>query len=133
MSKGAVAGSSAAQPPRRRGGPGRPFQKGQSGNPSGLPAGIADVKAAARALTPLAMQTLSAIASDLTAPAAARVSAAQALLDRGWGKAAQPVDGDGQGGPIKAEITTIDAKSLPADARTVLREAVRAAKAAGDS
>lgn len=34
----------------------------------------------------------------------ARVSAANYLLDRGWGKAAQPIDGDGEGGPIVVEI-----------------------------
>jgi hypothetical protein len=36
---------------------------------------------------------------------AARVSAANALLDRGWGKPSQPVDGDGEGGPI--QVTAI--------------------------
>jgi len=35
------------------------------------------------------------------APPAARVSAASAILDRGWGKPAQPVDGDGEGGAIQ--------------------------------
>lgn len=32
--------------------------------------------------------------SQPKAPAAARVSAAQVLLDRGWGKATQPISGD---------------------------------------
>ena len=35
------------------------------------------------------------------APPAARVSAANSILDRGWGKPAQPVDGDGEGGAIE--------------------------------
>ena len=38
-----------------------------------------------------------------TAPAAARVAASTALLDRGWGKPAQPHDGDGEGGAIQHE------------------------------
>ena len=35
------------------------------------------------------------------APAAARVQAAQALLDRGWGKPTQPIAGDDEFDPIK--------------------------------
>jgi hypothetical protein len=35
----------------------------------------------------------------------ARVAAANSLLDRGWGKAAQPVTGDEEDGPVKLEIT----------------------------
>jgi len=35
------------------------------------------------------------------APAPARVSAAQALLDRGWGKPTQPIAGDDEADPIK--------------------------------
>jgi len=34
------------------------------------------------------------------APAAARVAAANSLLDRGWGKATQPIAGDEESGPI---------------------------------
>ena len=37
---------------------------------------------------------LAGIASAEDAPPAARVSAAQALLDRGWGKPAQPHTGE---------------------------------------
>ena len=73
------------------------FKKGQSGNPGGRrrrPEArklYADVKAAARALTQDAIDTLSAIMKDPKAPAAARVSAASAVLDRGHGKPAQAV------------------------------------------
>jgi hypothetical protein len=35
----------------------------------------------------------------------AKVTAAQALLDRGWGKPSQPVDGDGEGGPVQLTVT----------------------------
>ena len=41
-------------------------------------------------LTALAIRTLTGVCGSKAAPAAARVSAAQALLDRGWGKPAQP-------------------------------------------
>jgi hypothetical protein len=73
------------------------FKKGQSGNPGGRrrrPEArklYADVKAAARELTQDAIDVLAAIMRDPRAPAAARVSAASAVLDRGHGKPAQAV------------------------------------------
>ena len=51
-----------------------------------------DIRSLARAHTATALRTLAGIMEQTDAPPAARVSAAQALLDRGWGKAAQTVD-----------------------------------------
>lgn len=48
----------------------------------------------ARAQTALAIRTLTGVCGSKAAPAAARVSAASALLDRGWGKAPQPHTGE---------------------------------------
>ena len=80
-------------PQRKLGGvTGKGFRPGQSGNPTGLPKGVAEVRAAARQHTAAAIATLAEIAASRKAPASARVSAAEALLDRGWGKAVQPVD-----------------------------------------
>jgi hypothetical protein len=59
----------------------------------------AQIKALARRHTRAAIKVLAAIMNMTDGPATARVSAAQALLDRGWGKAAQPVAGE-EGGPI---------------------------------
>lgn len=84
--------------------PGRPFAPGQSGNPSGRPKNNARVVELARSHTENAFATLVQVMEDKKAPAAARVSAAQAVLDRGWGKPVQPVDGDGEGGPLAIEI-----------------------------
>lgn len=39
-------------------------------------------------------------------PAPARVSAAQALLDRGWGKAAQPIEGNADA-PLQVVMRTV--------------------------
>lgn len=80
-----------------------PFQKGQSGNPGGRPKESPELKAAARAHTKAAVETLAKIMKSGKFPPAARVSAAQALLDRGWGKAAQPITGEDDGA-LKIEI-----------------------------
>ena len=52
---------------------------------------MADVKAAARELTPDALDTLHKAMKAEKAPWAARVTAATAILDRGWGKPQQDV------------------------------------------
>ena len=54
----------------------------------------ADIRSLARAQTALAIRTLTGVCGSKAAPAAARVSAASALLDRGWGKAPQPHTGE---------------------------------------
>ena len=82
-------------------GPGGKWMPGHSPNPGGRPKALTAVVEAARSHTVAAIAALAEINSDPAQPAAARVSAAQALLDRGWGKPAQPVDGDGEGGPVQ--------------------------------
>ena len=72
-------------------GKGRPFSKGVSGNPGGRPKVLGDVQELAREKSPEAIETLSNIMRDEKAPPAARVAAANALLDRGYGKPTQPI------------------------------------------
>jgi len=45
-----------------------------------------DIRSLARSHTHAALRTLKGVMGQKTAPAAARVSAAVALLERGWGK-----------------------------------------------
>ena len=70
------------------------FLPGKSGNPGGRPREVGHVKELARQHTPEAIQTLAAIMADPKEPSAARVRAAEALLDRAWGKPAQQISGE---------------------------------------
>jgi hypothetical protein len=73
---------------------GKPFKKGQSGNPGGRPKVVAEVQELARQNTTAAVETLVSIMTDAKAAPAARVSAANALLDRGYGKPPQHITAD---------------------------------------
>lgn len=79
-----MAESSAGTPTRRRG-PGRPFQKGVSGNPGGRPAASAAIRALAQQHGPEAIQGLLRLAQKAESEAA-RVSAWNSILDRAYGK-----------------------------------------------
>jgi hypothetical protein len=79
----------------RRRGKGRPFVKGQSGNPGGRLRAPLDVQELARAHT---KEAVLALVQALDDPRHA-VSAAVALLDRGWGRPTQHIAGDADAGP----------------------------------
>jgi hypothetical protein len=71
---------------------------------------LTEIRSLARSHTELAIKVLAGIAQNSESDPA-RVSAANALLDRGWGKPAQPVDGDGEGGPVQLTVTWQSKKS----------------------
>lgn len=72
-----------------------PFQKGQSGNPSGRPHIVLEsgksLTEIARGHTEEVVTCLMGVVRDPEAPHAARVTASLGLLDRGWGRPAQQV------------------------------------------
>ena len=68
----------------------------------------ADIRSWARAQTDLAIRTLTGVCGSKAAPAAARVSAAGVLLDRGWGKA--QLDGN-----VRGEVRVTLRKMLGGD------------------
>jgi hypothetical protein len=54
-----------------------------------------------------AIKVLAGIMNQADGPATARVAAAQALLDRGWGKASQPLAGEADGLAALARIERV--------------------------
>jgi len=67
------------------------FRAGESGNPGGRPAGHGEIREIARQHTDTAIETLVKVMNDVDASPSARVAAATALLDRGWGRPAQTI------------------------------------------
>lgn len=63
-----------------------------------------DIRSLARSHTKTAINVLAGIMRQTESPASARVAAAEALLDRGWGKATQMIAGDPDGAPILTKI-----------------------------
>jgi hypothetical protein len=61
---------------------------------------ITEIRSMARSHTRTALNVLVGVMRSKDATAAARVSAANAILDRGWGKAAQAIE-NGDGGAFE--------------------------------
>ncbi len=80
------------------------FVKGQSGNPGGRSRELQHVIRLAQEHGPAAIAALANIMGDTGAPPAARVAAATHLLDRGFGKPAQPLTGADGEGAVRFEV-----------------------------
>jgi hypothetical protein len=61
---------------------------------------LIEIRSLARSHTRTALRVLVGIMRSDDATPAARLSAANAILDRGWGKAAQPIEG-GEDGAVE--------------------------------
>ena len=91
-----------------KGSPRTPGSGRQAGTPNKA---TAEVKALAQAHAPAAIAELARLATGAESEAA-RVAAIKELLDRGYGKSAQPVTGEGGEGPVqfqKVEMVIVDA------------------------
>lgn len=76
-----------------------------------------DIRSLARSFSPTALKVLRGISNQKDAPAAARVAASIAIIDRGWGKPNQPIVGGEDGdNPInlvtRIERVIVDANQV---------------------
>ena len=88
---------------------------------------LTEIRSLARASSRIAISTLTGICGAKDAPPAARVAAAVALLDRGWGKPPQAHTGaDGEGQirvVIRHMVEGIPDKHLVIDAKPIEEDA----------
>jgi hypothetical protein len=92
---------------------------GRSGNPGGRPGGVAEVRELARSHTAEAIERLVKEMNNGDT-SNARIAAANALLDRGWGKPTQPLAGAPDEPPIGIEMSI---EEQQAEARRAIEEA----------
>jgi hypothetical protein len=89
------------------------FKPGKSGNPNGRPKVAIDLRDLARQHGPGAITLLAQMSGLLPGKPAdnetARIAAIKEILDRGYGKATQPVSGDPDGPPIAVDFRWADA------------------------
>ena len=88
------------------------WKKGVSGNPGGRPSGVGEIREIAREHTDEAIQTLLQVMTDLKAPPSARVGAAIAVLDRGWGRPVQSISASIENRPSVSESLEFRALDL---------------------
>jgi hypothetical protein len=89
------------------------FQKGCSGNPGGRPKEIGEIRELARQHAPRAIAALKSIVDDKKAPAAARIAAAEALLNRAWGRPTAMLPNDEETGPVHLTVSWLDPDPAP--------------------
>jgi hypothetical protein len=94
---------------------------GASANPGGRPAVIREVQDLARQHTPAAINTLVEICGNKKAHPSARVAAATAILDRGWGRPMQQVHVEASQSALPAELAALSPEQKRAAGEMILR------------
>jgi hypothetical protein len=97
-----MADSSEEQPKRR--GPGRPYKKGESGNPAGSKPRDPELQALAREYSIPALRRIVAIMENPATEDDTALRAAGMIIDRGYGKAAQVVEVENYDAMTDAEL-----------------------------
>lgn len=98
---------------------GKPFKAGESGNPGGRPKRTAEELDLIAACKERAPEALAVIAGIMTKGENERnrLAAANAIIERGYGKPVQPVEASGpNGGPIET-VTTVVLVALDGDGK----------------
>jgi hypothetical protein len=108
----------------------RSWKPGESGNPGGRPAVVAEVRDLARKQTLPAIRKLTWLMHH-GKPDAVKVQSCVALLDRGWGRPIQAIQTDGVGGLVVNIIRNGD-PAAPGEASGDRRVAPHAVAALGD-
>src|SRR5215470_17777923 len=99
---------------------GKPFQKGQSGNPGGRPKQVHEITALAHEFSEEAILKLAELMRGKGVPPKTVIAAINSLLDRGIGK---PMQATGVEPPmLEAPRTGDDAKDVTAATRPVIIE-----------
>ena len=88
-----------------------------------MPKAKAEIRSLARSHTEAAIKVLAGVMNQKKTPPAARVSAAVALLDRGWGKPTQMIAGDPESESIELEVTPRDVRELARQTALILYRA----------
>ena len=68
----------------------------------------AEVRELARTYTTVAIKTLAALMLSKESEDLTRYYTAEALLNRGWGRPATAITGEGDTGPAKVELTVVN-------------------------
>jgi hypothetical protein len=93
---------------------GRPFPKGQSGNPGGRSPVVKAIQDLAREHGPRAIQAILHLA-ETSQDEKVRLAAWDKILDRGYGRAAQAITGEGGEGPAVIVVETGVTRDAAAD------------------
>ena len=97
-----MADSSAEQPRRR--GPGRPYRKGESGNPAGSKPRDPELQALAREYSIPALRRIISIMESPATEDDTALRAAGMIIDRGYGKAPQKIEAENYDVMTEAEL-----------------------------